>query len=185
MDLERCVFHLRTEQNAASSALLPLSALEHSDPRAFARAIAKYDDTPERRRLPETWIPGIEARWTEVVFLTPVRPHVIWQAWKDIAGIELPTQEFWAIPVEGIGPAVVLDRQISRTGEPIDPREVETLEASDYRSTVETTAGNAQWIAKLAAEKKRGAWFHGTPHVLTRGPVPLGSAEVIDWRDAT
>lgn len=181
MDLERCVFHARTSQNSASGALLPVSMLEHSDPRAFALAIAKYDDTPERRRLRETWIPVLEKLWTEVVFFSPVQPHAIWRAWRDIAGFKLPSQEFWAIPVEEVDRAVVLDRHLSRTGDPIETEEVERLDPRTYRSAAETTAKNEEWIAQLASAGKRGAWFHGTPHVLTRGPVPLASAAVIDW----
>lgn len=183
MDLERCVFHLQTGRNAMRDALSPLSALEHSDPQTFARSLAKYDDTPERRRLRETWIPVLEARWTEAVFLSPVRPHAIWSAWRDIAGVELPSQEFWAIPIGAAGPAVVLDRHSSTTGDPIRSDEVDRLDPEAYRSMEETTARNRQWIAQLSAAGKRGAWFHGIPHVLTRGPVPLASAAVVDWRD--
>ncbi|WP_114855931.1 hypothetical protein [Brachybacterium sp. YJGR34] len=182
-DHRRCVFHLRSAAHAGLEELHPLSALQHADPEAYATAIAKYDDTPQRRRLPETWIPVIDARWTEVIFLTPIHPHAIWSAWRDIAAVELPAQEFWAIGVEEIGPAVVLDRRLTRSGEPIDPREVSTLRTDEYCAEKETTARNAEWIAQLAREHRRGAWFHGTPHVLTRGPVALGSAEVVDWRD--
>lgn len=145
------------------------------------RAIAKYDDTPEHRRLRDTWIPVLEARWTEAVFFSPIRPHAIWRAWRDIAGVELPSQEFWVIPVEAVGPAVVFDRHLSRTGDPIDAEEVERLDPRTYRSAAETTVRNEEWIAQLSATGKRGAWFNGTPHVLTRDPVPLASAAVIDW----
>lgn len=184
MDLERCVFHARTSGNSGADALRPLSALEHIDPRAFARALAKYDDTPERRRLRETWIPVLEVRWTEAVFFSPIRPQVIWQAWQEVAGIELPSQEFWAVPVDEIGPAVVLDRHRSATGDPIEFEEVERLDPGTYRSVAETTTRNREWIARLSSEGKRGAWFHATPHVLSPGPVPLTSATVIDWSES-
>lgn len=77
MDLERCVFHTRTSQNSTTDELRPLSMLEHSDPRTFALAIAKYDDAPERRRLRDTWVPVLEALWTEAIFFSPVMPHVL------------------------------------------------------------------------------------------------------------
>lgn len=184
MDLERCVFHARTSENVGADALRPLSALEHTDPRAFAHALSKYDETPERRRLRETWIPVLGVRWTEVVFFSPIRPQAIWQAWQDIAGIELPPQEFWAIPVDEIGSAVVLDRHLSATGDPIEAEEIERLDPGAYGSAVETTARNREWIAQLSSEGKRGAWFHGTPHVLSPGPVALADAAVIDWTEA-
>ena len=147
---ERCVFHARTTHNADARDLHPLSVLERTDPRAFASAIAKYDGTPERRRLRETWIPFLEATWTEVVFLSPVQPRAIWEAWRSIAGVELPGQEFWAIPVEDLGPAVVFDRHLRRTGDPIDPGEIEVFDAASYRSAGETTPRNARWIDELA-----------------------------------
>lgn len=92
MDPQRCVVHARTAANAAADSVLPLSELAASDPAAYERALAKYDDTPERRRLRDTWIPLLEARWTEAVFLTPIHPHAIWRAWRDITGTELPSQ---------------------------------------------------------------------------------------------
>lgn len=183
MDIERCVFHARSSRNASADELTSLSALAASDPDAYADALSKYDDTPERRRLRDTWIPLVEAAWTDVVFLSPIRPHAIWRAWRSVAGVELPSLEFWAIPVDEIGHSVVFDRQITATGEPIDQREVRAVDAKTYRSSRDTTNANLQWITSLARSNKRGAWFNGTPHVLTRGPVPLNSAVVIDWRN--
>ncbi len=182
MDPRRCVFHLRTPATAGVLELLPLAALRHRDPEAYERGMAGYDGTPARRRLRDTWIPGLEARWTEVVFLSPIRPQALWRTWREVTGTELPSQEFWAIPVEDIGPAVVLDRRESCTGEALLPQEVEALDVERYRSAPETTARNRDWLAQLAREGRRGAWFQGTPHVLTRGPVPLARAEVTDWR---
>lgn len=121
-------------------------------------------------------------RWTEVVFLTPIHPHAIWRAWRDIAGTELPPQEFWAIPIDEIHRPVLFDRRLSRSGEPIDPQQVETVDPLAFRTATQTTARNVEWIAHLTGRRRRGAWFHGTPHVLTRRPVPVASAQVIDWR---
>src|SRR5690625_6170817 len=56
MDLERCVFHARSSRNASADELTSLSALAFSNPDAYADALSKYDDTPERRRLRDTWI---------------------------------------------------------------------------------------------------------------------------------
>lgn len=183
MDLSRCLFHARSPAHAGQDQLVPLSDLRSSDPAAYRRALAKYDDTPARRRLPETWIPLLEARWTEVVFLSPVAPHAIWSAWRDIAGVELPAQEFWAIPARTVHRAAVLDRHLTASGDPIDPAEVTAFDPGTHRAAMHAPARNRDWVAQLAAQGKRGAWFHGTPHVLTAAPVPLASAAVIDWRE--
>ena len=74
------VFHQRVD--LVGDALVPASDLAALDPAGYARAMAKYDDTPERQRLRATEIPGLARTWTEVVFLSPVHPHAIWRAWR-------------------------------------------------------------------------------------------------------
>lgn len=183
MPHSRCVFHARTPANAEAHELLPLSALASSDPEAFERAMAKYDVSDERRRLRDTWIPVIEARWTEVVFLTPIHPHAIWRAWRDSAGVELPAQDYWAISADQIGDAVLFDRHLTRSGDPLDPAEVTAFDSSAHRAATETTPKNEEWITRLAQQRKQGAWFNGTPQILAIGPVPLAGAELIDWSE--
>lgn len=180
---ERCVFHARTSQNAQARELIPLSALRERDPGAYARAIAKYDGTPERRSLPGTRIPHMDVTWIDVVFLTPIRPHAIWQAWLEETGTALATQEFWAIPIHDVPDPYLFDRSLSSTGDPIDEREVSRVLAEQYTSSPITTAGNRAWLHDLAGSGRRGAWFHRTPHVLSRGPVPLTRAHIVSWDD--
>lgn len=79
------VYHAVVDLLPGTDALLPVSALRGIDEAAYRRAISKYDDTPERRRLAQTQIPVIDRGWTEVVFLSPVHPHAIWSAWMKIA----------------------------------------------------------------------------------------------------
>lgn len=184
VDLSRCLFHQRTPAQATAPALVPLGTLCETDPEAYARALTKYQDTPERRRLPETRIPLLDVLWTEVVFLSPIRPHAIWRTWRDVGGIELPEQEFWAIPAEDVRRPVVLERHLSTTGEPIDPREVREFDTAMYRSEGRSTLANEDWVRHLRSQGRRGAWFHGTPHVLTSEPVDLARARVIGWSTA-
>ena len=71
------VFHARVALAAGTDRLLPLSDLRGIDPAAYEAELAKYDDSPQRRRLRETVIPVLNVTWTEVVFLSPVHPHAI------------------------------------------------------------------------------------------------------------
>ncbi len=175
---------MRTPANALARELVPLSALERTDPSAYAEAIVKYDGDPERRNLRNTRIPRTSATWADVVFLSPILPHAILQAWRAIGRIQLPAQEFWAIPVEALPDAVVFDRTLSRTGDPIDLGEVTPLDPRAYRALEQTTPRNRAWIARLTQRGERGAWFNGTPQILVPGPVPLRHAQLVDWADA-
>lgn len=178
----QAVFHMRTPLAAGTDELLPVDALREIDPEAYARAIAKYDDTPERRRLRDTAIPGTGRSWTQVVFLSPIHPHAIWDTWRSITGKELPPMEFWQIPVRSLPEGcVVFDRQVSVTGEAIDPSEVVALDVEQFTTAVETTPENRDWLEDLAARGHRGALFNKTPHVLSPEPVRLERAQVIDW----
>jgi hypothetical protein len=66
----RYLFHTHTNDTQ----LVALSALARTNPAAFSTALRKYDDAPERRRLPRPWVPLLNCRWADVVFLSPVHP---------------------------------------------------------------------------------------------------------------
>lgn len=176
------VFHQRVD--LVGEALVPASELAMLDPTAHARAMAKYDDTSERRRLRETAIPGTGRSWTEVVFLSPVHPHAIWRAWREVRGKELPRTEFWAIPAADLPPGtVVLDRTVSAVGDAIDPSEVVPFEVASFVTATEIPPANRAWLEEMVRRGVSGAWFHGIPHVLAPGTVPLGNARVISWEE--
>ncbi|WP_228375903.1 hypothetical protein [Microbacterium enclense] len=184
MDATNCVFHARVALAPGTDSLMPASALADVDAAASRAALAKYDDTPERRRLRDTVVPGLGRSWTEVVFLSPVHPHAVWRAWREITGRERAPMDFWAIPADDLPVGtVVLDRTSTRTGEPIDPREVTPFVPSGHRAALSTTAANRSWLEDCARRKVSGAWFHGIPHVLAPGAVPLRRARVISWSD--
>lgn len=185
MDATDCVFHARVGLAEGTSALLPMSDLARIAPQASRAALAKYDDTAERRRLRDTVIPGLDRTWTEVVFLSPVHPHAIWQAWLEIRGRERPPLEFWAIPAADLPDgSVVLHRTLTATGDPIDPREVLPFDRASHRAALTTTPQNRAWLEECARRGVSGAWFHGIPHVLAPGSVPLDRARVVSWEVA-
>ncbi|WP_225310241.1 hypothetical protein [Microbacterium testaceum] len=133
----------------------------------------------------DTVIPGLERSWTEVVFFSPVHPHAIWRAWREIRGRERPPVQFWAIPAADLPEGtVVLDRAWTAVGDPIDPREVRPFDRASHRAALTTTAANRAWLEEMARRRVSGAWFHGIPHVLAPGPVPLERARVVSWEVA-
>nr|WP_274637520.1 hypothetical protein [Microbacterium bovistercoris] len=178
----RHVFHTRVDLAADTTALVPLSDLATIDTAAYEAAIAKYEGSPERRRLRDTVIPLLHLGWTEVVFLSPIHPHASWQAWQEITGEALPRVEFWAIPIDDLpDDAVIFDRTTSVVGEAIDPTEVVPLNRASFLTSMGVPDRNRQWLRELAGSGRRGAWFNRLPHVLTAGPVTLDHAQVISW----
>lgn len=174
------LFHAVTLLVAGTDALVPVAELKVLDPVAHAKAMSKYDDSPERGQLARAIVPVIERRWTEVVFLSPVHPYALWSAWREITGEELPAVKFWQIPIDAVpADAVVFDRSTSVVGQPIHEHEVVALDRSTYWPRLQTTDANRAWLASLAERGHRGAWFNRTPHVLTAGPVPLAAASTI------
>lgn len=182
MRLDRHVFHQRVE--LIGDALVPASELAELDPVRYAAAMAKYDDTPERRRLRDTAIPRTGRTWTEVVFLSPVHPHAIWSAWLELRGKELPRQEFWAIPAVDLpADVVVLDRASSAVGDPLDAEEVTPFDPASFATAVEVPAANREWLGEMVRRRVSGAWFHGIPHVVVPARVSLGGASVVGWEE--
>lgn len=178
------VFHARVRLARGTTSLLPVSQLAAVDADAHRAAVAKYDDTAERRRLRDTVIPRMARTWTEVVFLSPVHPHAIWRAWREITGRERADMEFWAIPAADLPEGtMILDRTLTATGDPIDPREVRPFDRRAHRTALDTPAANRQWLEECARRRVSGAWFHGVPHVLSPAAVPLDRARVVSWCD--
>lgn len=178
----RVVFHQRVE--LVGDVLVPASDLADIDPAGYARAMSKYDDTPERQRLKVTEIPGLARTWTEVVFLSPVHPHAIWRAWREIRGRELPRAEFWAIPADDLPHGtLVLDRTVSAVGDPLDPAEVAPFDPASFTTATEVPAANRAWLEEMVRRGVSGAWFHGIPHVLAPGAVPVRGARLIGWEE--
>lgn len=180
------LFHQCVPLAGHANVLVPLSRLRALDEPSWRRAWSKYDGDASRRRLRDSVIPLLERRWTEVVFLTPIDPTVIWRAWRDLTGQALPSQDFWAIPAEDVNalPAVVLDRHRSSAGNPLHPDDVEWFDPAKHRTLDCLPPASQQWLAELASSGRRGAWFNRTPQILVDGDLSLHGVEVIDWSNA-
>lgn len=180
------VFHRRVPLAPGADRLLPLSDLAKSAPEVYANAIAKYDETPERRLLRDASIPHIDRTWIEVVFFTPIHPHAIWATWRELSGNDLPAIEYWAVPATLLpDPAVLLERRLSPAGGAIHPDDVAWFDRDTFRTATETTPASREWLADLAERGASGAWFNRTPHVLVGAPVALDGAHVVGWEQHT
>lgn len=158
------------------SALVPLRELRQVDPAAYTRAMAKYDDHPDRKRIPVRPISLLDCQWQDVVQCCPIHPHLLWRAWRDV-GVERESKRFVEIPRSLVAhlEAVTFDRDGG--GE-----EVYTpVDWSTFRNVTEVSEATRAWYAKLAAMSRKGADFIGVPHVMIRGSIDIANLPVIDW----
>jgi hypothetical protein len=177
------LFHAKPS-SLSGSFLLPLSDLATTDPSAYAAAIAKYDDHPDRRRLPDRYIPIIDCRWQDVVFLSPVHPAAIWRAWAE-RRFEMPSRTFFAVDAAIVAelPAVVYTQKATRSGDDIDPADVVAFDPVAHTDMQLSDRTLTWYDARIAAGSRGGAEFHTVPHVLVRGRIPIRGAAELDWRD--
>lgn len=111
------VFHMCVPLAEGTDRLFPLEDLATLAPNVYEAAAAKYKDHSKRKALRDTAIPGLDKKWSQVVFLTPVDPRVIWRRWLDRTGEKLPPVKFWAIDPKGIDErSVLLERTVSSKG---------------------------------------------------------------------
>ncbi|WRS31054.1 hypothetical protein U6G28_05060 [Actinomycetaceae bacterium MB13-C1-2] len=178
------VFHMCVPLAEGTDRLFPLEDLATLAPNVYEAAAAKYKDYSKRKALRDTAMPGLDKKWSQVVFLTPVDPRAIWRRWLDRTGEKLPPVKFWAIDPKGIDErSVLLERTVSCKGAPIDPREVTRFNRESFETVVKLPAASEEWLDALANSGRKGAWFNGQPHVLVPAPVSLEGAEVIDWSE--
>jgi hypothetical protein len=162
--------------------LLPLSDLAVTDAAAHEAAIAKYDESPDRRTLPDRRIPVLDCRWQDVVFLAPVHPQLIWRAWAD-RGVTLPQRTFYAIPLQSIAahPAVLYRQRLTQPGEDIAAADVTPFHAEQYAELTALSPRTLTWYETLIAAGRQGGEFHTVPHVLVRGRVSVRDAVEVGW----
>lgn len=56
--------------------LFSISHLKEKDPDLFQQYIEKYQDHPDRKKLPYKKIPILNCRWMDVVFFSPILIHL-------------------------------------------------------------------------------------------------------------
>lgn len=179
---EPCVYHA-VPPKMAGETLYPLRDLKGLEPELYHRERAKYDDHPERRRIPEQRVAKLNCVHEEVLNFAPVHPHRIYQVWQDL-GVRLKPVLWFGIPVSrlaGLAAVVTVPEATRNVGDDLSDDVVRWLEPATYRELGTLPDVTLRWYERLIAEKKRGAWFVGVLHVLVRGSVSVAGLVPIDW----
>lgn len=164
--------------------LLPLADLE-ADLRAWA--LAKYEDHPGRKGLPDKIIPILNCARKHVVHFLPMHPHLVYSAYREIFPQAGRPLRFWEIPVARLeSPAVIFD--MNRTGEydfaaPEKPEHYELVTTVSYRELPLPTEAS-EFFKQWKARGENGAPLFGrVPHLFVQGPVSVAGCRQVDWSE--
>lgn len=154
--------------------LYPLNHLRDIYPDLFEREIAKYDDHPQRRLLPETRLPVLNRLWNDVIHTAPIHPHLLYRAWIERGAFVNPDCRFFQIPV---------DRVAMHTAGWMVERNVTLIDWNVYTELTTVPAETLAWYERLVAQGKHGADFVGVPHVLVTDQIDIAGLAPIRWSD--
>jgi len=156
------------------SVLYPLNELRTRHPEVYRRALAKYEDHPDRAKLPSTILPLLDCLWNDVLHCSPIHPPRLDDAWRAQGVERVPRKTFFQIPVDRVGhhPVAVMRG-----------RELEWLNTACFQEITAVPAETVEWYRKLARQERFGAHFVGVPHILVKGPIDIEGVEIVNWRD--
>lgn len=145
--------------------LMSLNELKDKHPEAFASAAAKYQG---REHVMDWDIPGLNAKWNDVLHLTAVHPLELKQALIG-AGWTPPEMKWYKIPKSAITAdmAVVYSGE-SPSGQILD-EEVQPYDANDLAKHAELPEATKRYYQREIKEGRKPLLFLGVPHILYRG----------------
>ena len=144
--------------------------------------LAKYQDDPNRAQLPYKEIPRLNCRWMDVVFCSSIHPKKLYKTWEALGGKRPEPVEWFVFPARVLkvhrAALYTIDPTRDLTA-PIAKHEIEILQANTYREQHTLTQVTRNWYRQLLQAGRRGAWFHGVPHVLIRHELSTDGAKLI------
>ncbi len=179
------VWHLVPHEMRGEN-LYPLNQLRMRWPDVYARAIAKYDDDPARKLVPQRVIPKLGCLWNDVVQCAGLHPHHLYQALTERGMNISPNLRFYQIPIdrlEGKPLAVYYSDppEGREVGAALDDSEIDLLDVQAYREQSQLTARTLNWYDHLASVGKVFGLFVGVPHIMVQGSIDVRGVPVITW----
>ena len=174
-------------KDMVGSQLIPLNNLKESQPEIYKKEIAKYNDHPQRKRLPNTKIPKLDCLWNDVVQLCPIHPNMIYQGWLYVGKTITRSLQFFQIPITEIQdkPTAIYHYYPDHTvGTPFKDKNFELIRVEDYKELTALPNKTLKWYQLLHEEGKFGAHFHAMPHIMVKGNVNISHSRIIDWKES-
>ncbi|WP_052850453.1 hypothetical protein [Streptomyces avicenniae] len=153
--------------------LLPLAMLRDRHPDLYALHAAKYAGREQRLREPVT---PLGCTWSDVVFLSPVDPAVLFDAVR-VSGRRVRDVRVLTLDAADLDPGrccvrLMRVRPGAMTAEPGTDDDHLPLTTATLRAVSEVTDRALRRLRTLGPDDPVLPWGD-VPHVLHRGPVPL------------
>ncbi|MBY0555457.1 hypothetical protein K2P97_13070 [bacterium] len=168
--------------------LFPLFSLKQAHPAIYENEIKKYDDHPERKKLPFKLLKKLNCSRGDVLHCSPIHPNLIFTALKSVFPEGNRSVKFFKIPISKIAdtPAILFD--MNRPGYAFGEDEPEDIfdwiDPKKYEEITKVPAEAFEFYQEWKTRGEPGAPAWGKiPHVLVKGPINISDCEVIDWRD--
>jgi len=168
---EKVHLYHQVPEEMRGDVLHPLNTLKDVHPDIYASEVAKYKG---REEVMEQVIPGLNAKWNDVVHLSAVHPQELHSALREAGVSDLrPFNAFEIDPeVHGMTAENTIVYIPKIGGEGIfvefDPRKL-----SGYSRIPEATK---EYYRRMVATGSKPLIFLGVPHIFHKGPLDVSKA---------
>lgn len=177
------VYHM-IPHNMQGRILYPLNRMKSLYPEIYAQQIAKYNDHPSRRNLPQRIIPKLNCLWNDVVQCAPIHPRHLYRQLVQ-HGFELnPDMRWFQIPLETIQDmpvAIYFSQYKEDITLPLPETAVEWFDFDHYQELTTIPADTLAWYDRMQEKGRVFGIFVGIPHILVQGEIDTRHTSVITW----
>lgn len=173
------LYHARVG-NPSGAELLPLNTMRDRYPELHRQHYAKYIGREEA--LAQA-VPPLDCTWGDVVFFSPIDSSVLFDAVRE-SGRTIPDIPFWTVDAGALDPDRTCIRLMRKAA---DRPDAELATADDFlpyttatlRAVSRVTDAALTRLRNLGPDEPMFPWVD-VPHVLHRGPVPIGLMRPFD-----
>lgn len=176
-------------KNLEGSHLKPLFTLKEENPEIYYLEVKKYDDHPQRKKLPFKMIPKLDCMRGEVLHCSSIHPHLVFKALKSVFPEGNRSVLFYKIPVKSLENYQLVLFDINhpdyKFGQENDAEAAfELINHNFYQEIQEVPEEAYQFYKEWKEKGEKGAPAWGKiPHVFVKGNIDTRGLEVIDWKN--
>ncbi len=180
---EVCVYHGK-RNGFVGDKLYPLNTLKEILPEVYEREVRKYRG---REWLLDVVIPGMDARWNDVIHFSLVHPGVIYRKLAE-AGFDYRELGFnWIeIPLGALpaGPSrIYLNNRVWQDSKTLLASDFEPVRPERVRELSGMPEANMGYYRECKAKGEHPVFWKRAPHLFLKGELDISPFRTFDWRE--